>query len=93
MKKLLAIAVAAALTAPAAMADTTLYGKLHASVGQVKTTVDGVTTKNTAVESHNSCIGIKGSTALDNGLEATYGLEYAVDLDGDAATKETYDPT
>ncbi len=37
MKKLLVIAVATALIAPAAaMADTTLYGKLHASVGTVE---------------------------------------------------------
>ena len=35
MKKLLAIAVAAALTAPmVAMADTTVYGKGHMSVGK-----------------------------------------------------------
>lgn len=95
MKKLLAIAVAAALVAPAAaMADTTLYGKLHASVGQVKTTTTtGVgaaavttTSKRNAVESHASRFGIKGATALDNGMEATYGLEYGIDLDGDALT-------
>ena len=87
MKKLLAIAVAAALVAPAAaMADTTLYGKLHASVGAVKTTsAAGVTTTTNAVESHSSRFGIKGATALDNGMEATYGLEYGLDLDGDTA--------
>lgn len=85
MKKLLVIAVAAGLIAPAAaMADTTLYGKLHASVGQVKTDNGaGVTAKETAVESHSSRFGIKGSTALDNGLSATYGLEYGLSLDGD----------
>jgi predicted porin len=84
MKKLLAIAVAAALVAPAAaMADTTLYGKLHASVGAVKTTTGGVTTSRNVVESHASRFGIKGATALDNGMEATYGLEYGIDLDGD----------
>ena len=84
MKKLLAIAVAAALVAPAAaMADTTLYGKLHASVGAVKQTTAGVTTTTNAVESHSSRFGIKGATALDNGMEATYGLEYGLDLDGD----------
>lgn len=86
MKKLLAIAVAAALVAPAAaMADTTLYGKLHATVGQVKTTsaLTGLTTTSTGVESHNSRIGIKGSTALDNGMEATYGVEYGLNIDGD----------
>ena len=80
MKKLLAIAVAAALVAPAAaMAETTVYGKLHASYGQIK---DG-SAKRTGVESHASRIGIKGSHALNNGLEATYGLEYGIDLDGD----------
>lgn len=89
MKKLLVIAVAAALAAPAAMADTTLYGKLHASVGQVKnssTTAGGVTTtrvNDTLVESHASRIGVKGATALDNGMEATYGLEFGLDVDGD----------
>ena len=81
MKKLLAIAVAAALTAPAAMAETTLYGKLHATAGQVKT--NGV--KENVVESHNSRIGVKGSTELDNGLSATYGVEYGLNLDGDSA--------
>ena len=85
MKKLLAIAVAAALTAPAAMAETTLYGKLHASAGQVKTT--GV--KENVVESHNSRIGVKGSTELDNGLSATYGVEYGLNLDGDNGTSAT----
>ena len=87
MKKLLAIAVAAALVAPAAaMADTTLYGKLHASVGAVKITNEAGTTSTSAnvVESHSSRFGIKGATALDNGMEATYGLEYGIDLDGDA---------
>jgi len=87
MKKMLVIAVAGALVAPAAMADTTLYGKLQASVGQIKNTqsIGGVSTSatNTAVESHNSRLGVKGSTALDNGMEATYGLEYGLDLDGD----------
>ena len=89
MKKLLAIAVAAALTAPAAMAETTLYGKLHATAGQVKTTTAGVTTKDNVVESHNSRIGVKGSTELDNGLSATYGVEYGLDLDGDNASTST----
>lgn len=82
MKKLLAIAVAAALVAPAAaMAETTLYGKLHASYGEVKDNAGNK--KRTGVESHASRIGIKGSHALNNGLEATYGLEYGINLDGD----------
>jgi predicted porin len=86
MKKLLVIAVAAALAAPAAMADTTLYGKLHASVGSVKTTTAGVTSTTNRVDSNASRIGIKGATALDNGMEATYGLEYGINLDGVGGT-------
>lgn len=91
MKKMLVIAVAAALTAPAAvMADTTLYGKLHVSVGQVKNTTNaaGVSTSatNSVVESNTSRIGVKGSTALDNGMEATYGLEYGINLDRDGSS-------
>lgn len=87
MKKLLVIAVATALIAPAAaMADTTLYGKLHASVGAVETTAEGgAADDQTVVESHSSRFGIKGSTELDNGLSATYGLEYGLHLDGDDA--------
>lgn len=90
MKKLLAIAVATALTAPAAMADTTLYGKLHASVGTVEdVTVSGTTATTrdeTRVESHASRLGVKGSNELDNGLSATYGLEYGIDIDGENKT-------
>lgn len=81
MKNILAIAVATALIAPAAaMAETTLYGKLHASAGEVK---DAAGTKTTAVESHSSRFGIKGSTELNDGMSATYGLEYGLDMDGD----------
>ncbi len=70
MKKLLAIAVAAAITAPmAAMADTTVYGKAHMSIGKTKD-VSGM-----FVESHSSRIGLKGSNALDNGLTATHQFE------------------
>jgi predicted porin len=86
MKKLLVIAVAAALAAPAAMADTTLYGKLHASVGSVKTTTAGVNSTTSRIDSNASRIGIKGATALDNGMEATYGLEYGINLDGVSGT-------
>lgn len=81
MKNILAIAVATALIAPAAaMAETTLYGKLHASAGEVKAATG---TKTTAVESHSSRFGIKGSTELNDGMSATYGLEYGLDMDGD----------
>lgn len=81
MKNILAIAVATALIAPAAaMADTTLYGKVHVSAGSVD---KGGAGSETVLESHGSRLGVKGSTELDNGLSATYGLEYGLDVDGD----------
>jgi len=74
MKKLLAIAVAAAITVPmAAMAETTVYGKAHIAIGKTKD-VSGM-----FVESNSSRIGIRGSNALDNGLAATHKLEFDVD--------------
>ena len=70
MKKLLAIAVAAAITLPmTAMADTKVYGKGHVSVGK-QNSVDGL-----FVQSHSSRIGLKGSNALDGGLTATHQFE------------------
>ncbi len=92
MKNILAIAVATALIAPAAaMADTTLYGKLQVSAGSVENTSEaGVSVSETQVESHGSRIGIKGSSELDNGLSATYGFEYGVNIDGDDAAVFTH---
>ncbi len=92
MKNILAIAVATALIAPAAaMADTTLYGKLQVNVGSVENTSEaGVSVSETQVESQSSRIGIKGSSELDNGLSATYGFEYGVNIDGDDAAVFTH---
>ncbi len=73
MKKLLAIAVAAAITVPmAASADTKVYGKVHAQLNKV-------TGGKWDVKSSSSRIGLKGSNALDNGLTATHKLEMDVD--------------
>jgi len=88
MKKLLAIAVAAALTAPmVAMADTTVYGKGHMSVGKTESK-DGL-----FVESHSSRIGLKGSNALDNGLTATHQFEIGynfLDEEGDLTARNSW---
>lgn len=74
MKKLLAIAVAAGLAAPmAVMADTTLYGRMKVSVGSEKNAAgDSIT----SVQAHSSRIGVKGSTAMDNGLSVTHKVEF-----------------
>ncbi len=79
MKKLLAIAIAAGIAAPA-MADTTLYGQLHASYDSLS----GATDYN-GVSTNSSRIGVKGSAELNAGLKAIYQAEWGIDTGGAAA--------
>jgi len=79
MKKLLAIAVAAAITVPmAATADTKVYGKAHVSLSSTK--VGSASASKWNVKSHASRIGLKGSNALDNGLTATHKFEMGINI-------------
>ena len=76
-KKLLTAAVAAALTAPAAMAgDVTIYGQMHLST----TNYDGDISTADAwdISSHASRLGFKGTEGLGNGLTAVWQLELQV---------------
>ncbi|MFZ5513447.1 MAG: porin [Pseudomonadota bacterium] len=80
-KHLIALAVAAAVAAPAAMADTTLYGIAHVSADYVDNDVDS----NLNVQSGSSRLGVKGSEKLSNGLSAIYQMEFGVDMTDEAA--------
>jgi predicted porin len=84
-KKIIALAVASALVAPAAFADTSnvnVYGVANVSY-------DLVTTKNTAntgvnvgkVSSNTSRIGLKGSEDLGDGLSAIWQVESLINID------------
>ncbi|MFY9261219.1 MAG: porin [Gallionella sp.] len=84
-KKIIALAVASALVAPAAFADTSnvnVYGVANVSY-------DFVTTKNTAgagvstgkVSSNTSRIGLKGSEDLGDGLSAVWQVESQINID------------
>lgn len=84
-KKIIALAVASALVAPAAFADTSnvnVYGVANVSY-------DLVTTKNTAgtgtstnkVSSNTSRIGLKGSEDLGDGLSAIWQVESQINID------------
>src|SRR3989304_7230368 len=79
-KKLIAIAVAAALAPAAAMADATVYGRVHASLDSVS----GIAANknNLALNSNSSRFGVKGSTDLDGGLKAMFQLESGVNSAG-----------
>lgn len=77
-KNIIALAVAAAISAPVAMAGApTVYGKLHMAIqSDAKSSDAGMTTDSVA-----SRFGIKGSEDLGNGLKAVYKIEYGINLD------------
>jgi predicted porin len=79
MKKVLSLAIAAALVAPAAvMADATLFGKAHFIVENVDDGDQDVW----GVDSIHSRVGVKGSEDLGGGLKAVYHFEFKVNSDG-----------
>jgi predicted porin len=78
-KKLIALAVAAALAPAAALADSgnvTIYGGVHMSVDSLD---DGVN-RETNVSSNSSYIGFKGNEDLGNGLKAVWQMEGLVGM-------------
>ncbi|MEN8177140.1 MAG: porin [Pseudomonadota bacterium] len=79
MKKIISLAIAAALVAPvAAMADATVYGKIRQSVDLVDDERTG--DDEWQINDRTSRIGFKGSEDLGNGLKAVYKLEYGVKI-------------
>ena len=87
-KKILSAAIIAAMAAPvAAVADTTLYGQVHMSVGAVDDSYDDPASNtlfgedNMQVRNHASRLGVKGSEDLGGGLKANFMLEWGVNPD------------
>jgi len=79
MKKLIVAAVAAAVAAPiASMADATVYGKAHVSVGNFD---NGAAYSEMNVTSNASRVGVKGSEDLGGGMKAVYNFEWGVQVD------------
>lgn len=77
-KNIIAIAVAAAMIAPAAaMADTTLYGKIHVSYDFVGG--DNADNTTSGFSSNSSRIGIKGKEKINDSLSVIYQYETSVD--------------
>lgn len=103
-KKLIALAIAAAIAPAAAMADSgnvTVYGQIDMSVDSVSATGAGSAAASQNVPSHgrvssnNSRIGFKGAEDLGNGLSAIWQIESLVAMDNAAAgstlgTRNTY---
>jgi len=81
-KSILAIAVAATMAAPAAMAGApTVYGNIHLSLQQFDKS-DGTgagTGGDLDLASNTSAIGVKGSEDLGDGMKAIYKVEFQLD--------------
>ena len=106
-KQLLAAAVATAIAAPmAASADVTVYGQLHYSIDSIDYNnntagawagtgmdIEVAGYDGSAVNSHTSRFGIKGSEDLGNGLSAVFQMEFDIsgdDLGGVNNNRNTY---
>lgn len=80
-RKLLALAVGAALALPlAAQAAPTIYGQLNLSVDMADVESQGIDAW--AVNSNSSRLGVKGEEDLGGGLSAIYMAEWGVSGDG-----------
>ena len=89
-KKLIALAVAGALVAPAAVsaADAEVYGKARVSFGITSNGAEGsnVSDSEMTITSHSSRLGVKGSEDLGDGLTVVYQVEGEIDLDDNKDT-------
>jgi predicted porin len=97
-KKILSLAVAAAVVSAPAFADTanvTVYGKVYASVDSLKSDNVGlnapaaaggaaVSNRLTGVHSNASRLGFKGEEDLGDGLKAVYQYEAEFNLDANS---------
>ncbi len=81
-KKLIAVAVVAALTAPlASQAEMKIYGRAHVSVDQL----DDGTETGTNVSSNSSRIGFKADKDLENGMTALFQVEQEIRYDNSSS--------
>ena len=86
-KKIIVLAIAAALAAPSAFAETTVYGKLSADFESVKSTIVALqmlANSLSRISTNASRFGVKGSEDLGDGLKAIYQYEVQMDLNGNA---------
>jgi len=82
-KSLIALAVAGAIAAPVAMADSNVvvYGQMNLSADSVK---NGNVT-NGKISSNTSRLGVKGSEDLGDGVSAVWQIESLIQADGGAS--------
>ena len=85
-KKIIALAIASALTAPAlAFAEATVYGQANLAV-EMMDNGGAPSAKTNQLNSYGSRLGVKGSEALDGGMSVVWMLEGDVGVDTGATT-------
>jgi len=72
----ISLALATALIAPSAMAENTVYGKAHISVASI----DDDAGSSTAISSHSSRFGVKGTVDTKSTTNVFYKIEWQIDL-------------
>ena len=93
-KTLVAIAALTLVGAVSAQSSVTLYGRIDASIGSVKTERAGVTVSDPGVQIRSgghtgSRWGLRGSEDLGGGLKANFTLEQGFSIDTGAAADST----
>ena len=85
-KKIIALAIASALTAPAlAFAEATVYGQVNLAVERMDDGNSPTSTTANQLNSYGSRFGARGSEALDGGMSAIWELEGSVEADTGAS--------
>jgi predicted porin len=88
-KSLIALAIASAVSAPAAFAATSnvdIYGVLNMSMNFVNPDVNGQDNSNPSISSTASRIGFKGAEDLGGGLSAIWQIESGFNADEQSGT-------
>lgn len=94
-KKLIAVAIAAALAPVAAMADSgnvVIYGQMNASIDSVDSGYASNSQRTTQINDNSSRLGFKGTEALGNGLSAVWQIESRITAEG-ATPDAGFQPT
>lgn len=80
-QKATVVALLAAIAAPGVVsAEAKIFGKAHLSVGSVSQD-DGITdSSTTAITSHKSRVGVKGSIDTESGVQVIYRFVWQVDM-------------
>jgi len=82
----LSLAVASLLASPVILAETTVYGKAHLSAASL----DDDNGSSTAISSHSSRFGAKGSYEKEGNMEVFFKVEWQVDMTDDSKASDDH---